>query len=50
VADRDVPAQRAEHGLLEDLRHQAHVLDHDDLLAVADRDARRLLPAVLERV
>ena len=44
------PAQRAEVALVEDLRDQAHVLVDQDLRAVADRDAGRLLAAVLQRV
>src|SRR5262249_9184856 len=50
VADRDVPAQRVEHGLFEDLGHQAHVLEDDDPRTVADRDAGRLLAAMLQGV
>src|SRR6478752_5902237 len=50
VADRDVAAERAERGLVEDLRHEAHVLVDEDLLAVTGRDAGRLLPAVLQRI
>ena len=50
MADGDVPVQRVEHGLVEDLGDQAHVLVDHDPGAVADRDARRLLAAVLERV
>ena len=50
MADGQVPAQRLEGGLVEDLRDQAHVLVDQDLPAVADRDAGRLLAAVLQRV
>src|SRR3954466_5474500 len=50
VADREVALERVERGLVEDLRDQAHVLVDQDLPAVADRDAGRLLAAVLERV
>jgi hypothetical protein len=50
VPDRDVAAERIEHRCVEDLRHQAHVLEHDDPGAVADRDPGRLLAAVLQRV
>ena len=39
-----------ERGLVEDLRDQAHVLVDEDLAAVADRDAGRLLAAVLQGV
>src|SRR5258708_729786 len=42
--------ERIEHGLVEDLRYQAHVLEHDDPGAVADREAGRLLAAMLQRV
>ena len=50
VTDREVPLERRERGLVEDLRDQAHVLVDEDLVAVADRDAGRLLAAVLQRV
>ena len=50
VADRDVAAQRGQGGLVEDLRHEAHVLVDEDLLAVGGRDAGGLLTAVLQRV
>ena len=50
VADRDVADQAGEGRLVEDLRDQAHVLVDQDLTAVADRDAGRLLAAVLQRV
>jgi hypothetical protein len=32
-----------------DLRHEAHVAEHREPAAVGDRDARRLLPAMLQR-
>ena len=50
VADRDVADQAGERRLVEDLGDQAHVLVDEDLPAVADRDAGRLLAAVLEGV
>ncbi|GAB2583234.1 hypothetical protein GCM10027168_14980 [Streptomyces capparidis] len=50
MADGQVPAQGAEGGLVEDLGDQAHVLEDQDLGAVAHRDARGLLSAVLQRV
>ena len=50
VADREVALERVQGGLVEDLRDQAHVLVDEDLAAVADRDAGRLLAAVLEGV
>ena len=50
VADREVALERVERGLVEDLRDQPHVLVDQDLAAVADRDAGRLLAAVLQRV
>ena len=50
VADRDVAAQRGQRGLVEHLGHQAHVLVDHDSVAVADRDARGLLAAVLQCV
>jgi hypothetical protein len=50
VADRDLALERLEGRLVEDLRHESHVLVDQDLPAVADRDAGGLLPAVLQRV
>ena len=50
VPDRDVAAQRGQRGLVEDLGDQAHVLVDHDPVAVADRDAGRLLAAVLQCV
>ncbi len=50
VPDGDVPRQGVEGRLVEDLGDEAHVLVDEDLLAVARRDARRLLAAVLQRV
>ena len=50
VADREVALERVERRLVEDLRDQAHVLVDQDLAAVADRDAGRLLAAVLQGV
>lgn len=50
MADRQVALERLQRGLVEDLRDQAHVLVDQDLAAVADRDAGRLLAAVLQRV
>ena len=50
MADRDVADEARERRLVEDLRDQAHVLVDEDLPAVADRDAGRLLAAVLEGV
>jgi len=47
VRDGDVPAQGGERRLVEDLRDEAHLLVDDDAPAVADRDACRLLAAVL---
>ncbi len=43
-------AQRVQSRLVEDLRDQAHVFEDHDLRAFADRNPRRLLPAVLQRV
>ena len=48
VPDGDVARQRGELLLVEDLGDQAHVLVDDDRGALGDRDARRLLAAVLE--
>ena len=50
VADRQVTLERRELALVEDLRDEAHVLDDGDGLAVADRDAGRLLAPVLQGV
>ena len=50
VADRDVAAQAGQRGLVEDLGDQAEVLVDHDPGPVADRDAGRLLTAVLQRV
>ena len=44
------PTRLRERRLVEDLRDQAHVLVDEDLPAVADRDAGRLLAAVLQGV
>jgi len=49
VADGDVAGQPRQRALVEDGGHQAHVLDHHDGVAVADRHASRLLAAVLQR-
>jgi hypothetical protein len=45
-----VPAERVEGRLVEDLRHQPHVLEDHDLGSVADRDPRRLLTSVLQSI
>ncbi len=50
VADREVALERLQRRVVEDLRDQAHVLVDQDLPAVADRDARGLLAAVLQGV
>ncbi len=50
VADGDVAGERVQRVLVEDLRHEPHVFVDEDLLAVAGRDAGRLLAAVLQRV
>jgi hypothetical protein len=42
--------ERTERGLVEDLGDQAHVLEDEDLGAVADRDSRGFLTPVLEGV
>ncbi|GAA4681299.1 hypothetical protein GCM10023324_39210 [Streptomyces youssoufiensis] len=46
----DVAAEGAEGGFVEDLRDQAHVLEDENLGAVAHCDARGLLSTVLQRV
>ena len=43
-------AQRVQRRFVEDLRHQAHVFEDHDLRALADRNSRRLLAPVLQRV
>src|SRR5512145_3023411 len=48
VADGEVALERGERALVEDLRDQAHVLEDEDLPAVAHRHPGGLLPAVLE--
>ena len=50
MADREMTLERREAALVEHLRDEAHVLDDGDRLAVAHRDAGRLLPAVLQGV
>ena len=49
VADGQVALEPREGALVEDGRHQAHVLDDRHRVAVAHRHAGRLLPAVLQR-
>src|SRR5207302_5642917 len=50
VSQRQVAGQPFERGLVEGLRHQAHVLVHSQLASVGGRDAGALLAAVLQRV
>ena len=50
VTDGDMALEGAERGLVEDLGDQAHVLEDEDLGAVAHRDARGLLSTVLQGV
>ena len=50
MADGQVALQGGQVALVEDLGDQAHVLVDHDLVAVADRDAGRLLAAVLQGV
>ena len=50
VADREVALEGVEGRLVEHLRDETHVLVDEDLPTVADRDAGRLLAAVLEGV
>jgi hypothetical protein len=49
VADGQRPRKALQNLLFEDLADQAHVLVHANAGAVADRDAGRLLAAMLER-
>ncbi len=48
VSDPQVTGQAGQDLLVEDLRHQAHVLEHGHGLAVGHRDPGALLPAVLQ--
>ena len=50
MPDSDMALQGREHGFVEHLGHQAHVLVHDDARAVTDRYASRLLAPVLQCV
>jgi hypothetical protein len=50
VTDRDMTLERTERGLVEDLGHKAHVLEDEDLGAIADRDSRGFLTPMLEGV
>jgi hypothetical protein len=50
VTDRDMTLERTERGLVEDLGHEAHVLEDEDLRAVAYRDTRGFLASMLEGV
>ena len=50
VPDRELAVEPAEVLLVEDLRDEAHLAEHRQVAAVRDRDPRRLLAAVLERV
>ena len=50
VAAGDLAGHGREVGVGKDLRDEAEVLAHKDRLAVADRDAGRVLAAVLQRV
>ena len=49
MADRDLALEAAQLLLVEDLRDEAHVAQHGEPPEIGDGDARRLLPAVLER-
>lgn len=50
MPERDVPLQKFEIPLMEDLRDQAHVAVDQDLLAVAGSDTRGLLSTMLQSV
>ncbi|GGZ24806.1 hypothetical protein GCM10010365_51450 [Streptomyces poonensis] len=50
MAYGDVALERAERGFVEDLGYEAHVLEDEDLGAVADRDTRGFLAPMLEGV
>ena len=47
VADREVAVQRGQRGFVEDLADEAEVLEHQDRVVVADRDAGRFLATML---
>ena len=49
VPDRDLPLQRVQLLLVEDLRDEPEVAERRQPPLLGDRDAGRLLPAVLER-
>ena len=49
VADRKIPVQRGQGGLVEDLADEAEVLVDEDVVAVADRDPGGFLASVLLR-
>jgi pyruvate kinase len=48
VPDAHLPVERREGAIVEDRRHETHVLDHGQVLAVARGDAGRLLSTMLE--
>ncbi len=50
VSDGDMPVQGAQRGLVEDLGDKTHVLEDENLGAVAHCDARGFLTAVLQGV
>ena len=49
MADREIAVQSAQLLLVEDLRHEPHVAQRGEPAFVGDRDAGRLLAAMLER-
>ncbi|GAA5006593.1 hypothetical protein GCM10025734_46840 [Kitasatospora paranensis] len=50
MSDGDMPVQRPQGGLVEDLGHEAHVLEDENLGAVAHCNARGFLSAVLQGI
>ncbi|GAA0624715.1 hypothetical protein GCM10010394_64280 [Streptomyces crystallinus] len=50
MTDRDMTLEGAEGSLVEDLGNEPHVLEDEDLGAVADRDSRGFLAPMLEGV
>ncbi|GHF30920.1 hypothetical protein GCM10018790_05650 [Kitasatospora xanthocidica] len=50
MSDGDMPVQRPQGGLVEDLGDESHVLEDENLGAVAHCDARGFLTAVLQGV
>ncbi|GGU75374.1 hypothetical protein GCM10010275_07060 [Streptomyces litmocidini] len=50
MTDRDMTLEGTERSLVEDLGDESHVLEDEDLGAIADRDSRGFLTPMLEGV